>query len=282
MKGMSQDFTIHTATKKELSYMLALAEKEGWSPGNYDEEAFYAQDPDGFFIGRVGDRPIGCISNVCYDNHFAFLGLYIVEKAFRGKGYGLKLWNHAIEYAKDRSIGLDGVIAQQPNYIKSGFTLAYRNIRYACEKIEGRNASLTAVNTLPFEALLSYDAEIFGIERAAFLKQWISLPDRIALAKVDQSKIQGYGVIRSCKNCYKVGPLFAENLSIAYEIYVALQHYAKEKPIFLDVPECNPLALELAKELHGKQVFETARMYTKSAPRQRLQETFGITTFELG
>jgi hypothetical protein len=28
------------------------------------------------------------------------------------------------------TIGLDGVVAQQGNYLKSGFQLAYRNIRY--------------------------------------------------------------------------------------------------------------------------------------------------------
>ncbi|MBS0635118.1 MAG: GNAT family N-acetyltransferase [Verrucomicrobia bacterium] len=279
---MNQDFTIHQATPQELTYMLALAADEGWSPGYHDQEPFYAQDPSGFFIGKLNGTPIGCISNVCYSDQFAFLGLYIVEKIYRHKGYGLKLWNHAIAYAKNRSIGLDGVIAQQPNYIKSGFRLAYRNIRCECRPIAERATNLITIDRVPFELLSAYDTSIFGIERTAFLKKWISMPNASALAKMKGSTILGYGVIRASKNGYKIGPLFAENLDIAYELYVGLQQQSKDQVIYLDVPECNSAAVELAKRLNGTKVFETARMYTKSAPANDMTKTFGVTTFELG
>ncbi len=42
----------------------------------------------------------------------------------------MQIWNAALDYLKGRNIGLDGVIAQQENYQKVGFKLAYRNIRY--------------------------------------------------------------------------------------------------------------------------------------------------------
>ena len=61
---------------------------------------------------------------------FAFLGFYIVRPDLRGRGYGLRIWNAAVDHAGGRTIGLDGVVAQQENYKKSGFRLAYANVRY--------------------------------------------------------------------------------------------------------------------------------------------------------
>ena len=60
---------------------------------------------------------------------FGFLGLYIVKAEHRGQGFGLELWRAALDHLGDRMVGLDGVVAQQENYRKSGFRLAFRNIR---------------------------------------------------------------------------------------------------------------------------------------------------------
>ena len=51
---------------------------------------------------------------------------------------------------------------------------------------------------------------------------------------------------------------------------------------FLDVPEPNRAAVEMA-EGHGMEpVFETARMYLNGVPELPLDRIFGITSFELG
>ncbi|MGO8499579.1 GNAT family N-acetyltransferase, partial [Rhizobium ruizarguesonis] len=68
---------------------------------------------------------VGSISVVKYGESFAFLGLYIVHHDFRGKGYGKEIWAAGIASAGDRTIGLDGVAAQQDNYRKAGFEPDY-------------------------------------------------------------------------------------------------------------------------------------------------------------
>lgn len=42
----------------------------------------------------------------------------------------MRIWQHGMRYLGDRNVGLDGVVPQQANDRKSGFRLAYRNIRY--------------------------------------------------------------------------------------------------------------------------------------------------------
>jgi hypothetical protein len=67
---------------------------------------------------------------VRYGGGFGFLGFYMVTPDMRELGIGLATWNAGMEYLGDRVIGLDGVVAQQYNYRKSGFVLHGRNIRH--------------------------------------------------------------------------------------------------------------------------------------------------------
>jgi hypothetical protein len=55
-----------------------------------------------------------------------------------------------------------------------------------------------------------------------------------------------------------------------------------ESTIFLDIPEPNKAAMDLANEYGMAKVFETARMYNKEQPDIFLDGIFGVTTFELG
>ena len=67
---------------------------------------------------------------VSYGESYGFIGFYMVKRTYRNQGFGIPLWNKAMEHLSGRNIGLDGVLAQQDNYKKSGFQLADRNIRY--------------------------------------------------------------------------------------------------------------------------------------------------------
>jgi GNAT superfamily N-acetyltransferase len=121
---------IRTMRPDEIAIAVDWAAAEGWNPGLADAACFATVDPEGFLIGELDGDPAAVVSCVNYDARFAFLGFYIVREDVRGRGYGLRIWNAAIAYAGARVIGLDGVVAQQENYKKSGFALAYANVRY--------------------------------------------------------------------------------------------------------------------------------------------------------
>ena len=121
---------IRSMRPDEISIAVDWAAAEGWNPGLADATCFSSVDPDGFLIGELDGAPAATISCVNYGASFAFLGFYIVRKDVRGCGYGLHIWNAALAHAGARVIGLDGVPAQQQNYKRSGFKLAYANTRY--------------------------------------------------------------------------------------------------------------------------------------------------------
>lgn len=282
---MPDNYTSRNLSLLELDFALELAAQEGWNPGLHDAQCFHAADPRGFFAGFLDGEPIASLSAVNYGNGFGFLGLYIVKPEFRAQGYGKRLWHAALDYLQGCTIGLDGVVEQQPNYKKSGFVLAYRNIRF--QGIGGGakapHPSLVELAALPFEEVKRYDRLFFPAERDAFLRRWIDQPQSAALGIVRDNRLCAYGVQRVCRNGYKIGPLCADDPALAEELFNALRSRAAENaPVFLDIPEPNAAALALAGRYNLQKVFETARMYKGTEPDLPLHTIYGVTSYELG
>lgn len=278
-------YTIRTMARQEVDIAVEWAAAEGWNPGLYDADCFYAADSNGFLIGLLGDEPIATISSVKYGDSFGFLGFYIVKPEYRGQGFGIQIWNAGIEYLKNCTIGLDGVVAQQSNYKKSGFSLAYNNIRF--EGAGGGNfpadAEIVRLSEIPFDAIYAYDKPFFPDNRRKFLRCWINQPGCTALGILDNARLAGYGVLRTCRSGYKIGPLFADTPELAEWLFSALKAQAPEdSPIFLDIPAVNSAAVALVNRQNMTATFETARMYTGQSPDLPINRLFGVTTFELG
>jgi len=276
---------IRTMSRSEIDLAIDWAAAEGWNPGLGDAEAFYAADPEGFLLALLDNEPVGCISAVTYGTAFGFIGFYIVRPSFRGRGYGLQLWNAAMNRRAGRTVGLDGVIDQQENYNKSGFQIAYRNIRYEGKSpLERTTGSRTVeLSSIDFKVLLAYDSLFFPEPRPLFLRQWISRPGSIALGILHHQTLTGYGMIRPCRRGYKIGPLFADNQTVADDLLTALtSKIPSQSAFFLDIPEPNPFARELVQKYRMTKAFETARMYNARPPQLPLDRIFGVTSFELG
>jgi ribosomal protein S18 acetylase RimI-like enzyme len=282
---MAVGFSCRTMTRAEVALAAEWAAQEGWNPGLHDADLFHAADPQGFFVGVLDDRPVASLSVVKYGTRFAFLGLYIVEPALRGRGLGWALWRHGMASAAGRQVGLDGVVAQQANYRKSGFELAWRNVRYQATG-GGPGADdprIVRLDGVPFEVVRAYDQPFFPAERGTFLAGWLAQPDAAALGWREAGALRGYGVVRRCRTGWKIGPLFADDEAIAEELFVALRgHASPGEPVFLDIPEPHAAAVALTRRHGMRMVFETARMYTGQAPAVPMDRMYGITTFELG
>lgn len=273
---------IRTMALPELRLALDWAADEGWNPGLHDAACFFAADPNGFLVGELDGEPVACVSAVRYDDHFGFGGFYIAWPDMRGMGFGMRVWRAAARQMRGMTVGLDGVVAQQENYARSGFVLAYRHLRY--EGIGGGNASEDAVPLaeFPFDAIDAYDPQLFPAPRPAFLRTWIAQPDAIAFGTIRDGRLTGYGVLRRCRIGRKIGPLFADNPEDAEALYAALAANAPDEPIYLDIPEPNVAARTLV-EHHGMTMsFETARMYANGEVTLPVEREYGVTTLDLG
>jgi hypothetical protein len=276
---------IKPMSRADLDVALGWARAEGWNPGLDDAGPFYAQDPSGFLMGWLGTLRIGCVSVVKYGADFAFLGLYIVLPAFRGKGYGKAIWDAGLASAPGRTIGLDGVVAQQDNYRRSGFALAHKSARWGgtLRGLVAKRSYVRPVAPDDMAALLAYDRAHVAADRTAFLTAWLApSPTRQTEGYFEDGRLRGYGTIRRAVDGWKIGPLFADTPAIAEALLATLVAPADTDPVFIDVPEPNAAANDMVRRLGFSPSFETARMYLGPAPALPTARIFGITTLELG
>jgi ribosomal protein S18 acetylase RimI-like enzyme len=268
----------------EVGLIRSWADAEQWNPGIHDGPVLFAADPEGYFVGELAGKQVGCISCVRYGDDFGFLGQYIVRPECRGLGFGISIWNAGMAHLAGRNVGLDGVLAQVKNYERSGFHFAHHHVRYMGTGGGTRPRGLMPVDVISFQTLAEYDDRCFPAARHEFVHEWIRLPDAIALAAKSGAELTGYGVIRRSTVGFKVGPLFADDTDTAVRLLGGLIAAIPGEPFCIDMPE--PIVQtgtqELVSSFALSEVFRTARMYTGGEPAFNKSRVFGITTLELG
>ena len=274
--------------------------KEGWRPGLKDAELFLACDPTAAFVGELNGKPIATVRISKYGDSFAFVGAYLVDKAYRGKGYGLKIFNAAVSSVKPTSnIGLYALLHLEKMYERSGFRSHFHAARYdfhlpttiACfpEILEKISVEVKAIEDVELENIFRYDTHVFGFERSAFLSRLLRAEGTLGYVAVNNDGLTvGYISARPTflqEEGYLIGPLFADSKAIAERLLKALfeklSHEEKAAPLVC-TDASTKQGMELGEELQGKKVFDLVYMVTKGLPNTCLEKQFGVTIVDLG
>ena len=275
-------FLLRTAFAEEMPEILNWAAAEGWNPGLGDATAFYATDPDGFFVAEKEGRPVAAISVVNHSDDFAFLGLYLCLPEHRGKGFAFALWEHALKHAGERVVGLDGVAAQEANYARSGFQRSGATTRYEGRLTARASTLVRSARTDDAEAIAALDLAANGYARDTFLTVWCA-PDRSRKTLVlceDDSPV-GFVTARKCRDGVKIGPIIAPDAARGLALARAALVAVPGERVIIDLPAQSTAFAALLVELGFEPGFKTARMYRGTAP-QSGASLQAIATMELG
>jgi len=296
---MSKKFSIRLISNNELEKVTNWAKLEGFAPGLDDIFIYKNTDSQGIWVGCLDDEPIGSIACVKYNPSYGFIGLFIVKKEFRNKGYGLSLWKHALVYLKDiNCIGLEAAPARLNDYQKWGFKTSSTTTRwklYGCNDLPNEtfykdvqhNFKVVPESEISSEAVLNYDSQREPSPRPHFLNDWLKDSVGFVKALVDSNGMcHGFGRIRPCilqnnKKGWRIGPLLADTPPLA-ELLIRKLVKGLETEILLDCPGLNPYANYLLSNLGFNEISKTYRMYKGVQPPFPMNQVYGLACLELG
>lgn len=149
---------------------------------------------------------ISVISAIRFGDDQAWIGCYITDPKYRGRGYGVSTFNRALEHVcttsnssqtTRKSIGLNAVFSQVENYRKSGFTKAswvnerrrgsVRDLVEVQEPLladriargddfgdeDGRLLVLLSDERVEWDQLPAIEKRYTGFNRPGFVKDWV-------------------------------------------------------------------------------------------------------------
>ena len=124
--------TVRTMRREEVDLAIELAAREGGQPGLHDAHCFLRGRPRRLPDGR-GRWPASRAASAPCPTRAASASSACTSSCPSGaaRAVGWRLWTQGMQRLAGHLVGLDGVPAQQDNYRKSGFLLAWQNMRYA-------------------------------------------------------------------------------------------------------------------------------------------------------
>ena len=296
---MNKNFSIRLISNNEIEKVTDWAKLEGFAPGFDDISIYKNTDKQGIWVGCLDNEPIGSIACVKYNSSYGFIGLFIVKKQFRNKGYGVKLWKHALNYLTDIDcIGLEAAPERLNDYQKWGFeksSITNRWKLYGFSNLPKKNFykdiyhnfRVVPGSEINSEAVLNYDSQREPSPRPHFLTDWLKNSFGTVSALIDDNGMcHGFGRIRPCilknnEKGWRIGPLLADTPPLA-EILIRELVKGLESEILLDCPGLNPYANYLLSNLGFQEISRTYRMYKGVQPPFPMNQVYGLACLELG
>lgn len=278
-------FTVSVATLDDWRQVTEWGNGEGWNIGFHDAECFFSIDPEGFFIGRVGDRPVSAVSLVNYSDEYAVWGHYLVDPELRGRGYGRGVCKVASPHSGSRITAGDAMPVQVANYSKDGSAPVHDTI-HRVGRLERAGRGVDGVERIGpehLDAVAAYDGECFPAYRREFLSRWLFADGHIGHARWDGRRVTGYGVIRPAPVGHRIGPLFADTPQDAEALVDSLTaHLAPGEEVSVFAPDTQEAAGPLFAARGLAEQFRVVRMYRGQVPKRRTDSVYAIGSLELG
>ena len=279
-------YIIRQMLKEETEGIFNWGKREGWNLGLHDWDIVYDIDPKGYFVGVLDGKIIGSIAGVHYERKYAYLTLFMVEPEYRGRGYGLALWKHTLNYLNKEvgveCIGLDAVLEREKDYQKWGFRPYYKITGYTYEVNQGFSRKYPPIDDKHFQDIVEYDLKVFKVNRASFLYDYTFKTEAKTGVAYEGNRLVGFTIARPCWRGYNVCPIFADNTEVARGLLESVLADLPGQMITIEVPEPNSEAMKLPRDFDMKPWNPTVRMYTSDKYQQDIRYIYSNTTRVVG
>lgn len=74
-RATAQVLPVRPMSEADLKTAFTWSKTEGWNPGVEDAKAYYAADPEGWFMAHLDAEPVASLSAVKYGDNYGFIGM---------------------------------------------------------------------------------------------------------------------------------------------------------------------------------------------------------------
>jgi|JI6StandDraft_1071083.scaffolds.fasta_scaffold14152_2 ribosomal protein S18 acetylase RimI-like enzyme len=243
---------------------LKLCRKAKWNQLEADWQVFLQHSPEACMVATFQDQIVGTVTTIRYQNSFSWIGMVLVDPDFRRQGIGQELLQKALQLLQsEETVKLDATPQGREVYLKLNFVDEYQltrmNLIAAKDPFYPTTARAMQKEDLPL--LIKFDSKIFGADRSSLLQwMWEQAPEFAFLIE-DENEIKGYSIGRHGHDFVHIGPVIAQNLSIAKDLVIAALNKCAGRPVILDVLNVEPEWTAWLKEIGFTEQRNFIRMF---------------------
>lgn len=277
------DLRVDALGPGDLEAAQRLSAQAGWNQNAADWARLLELFPNGCFAGRRGERLVATATVADYAPGLRWIGMVLVDEAERGKGYGKRMLDRALEHSLAGvalAVGLDATDLGRPLYQRFGFADAWPIDRW--EGALPASSPEPDPRALELESVIVFDGAACGADRGAFLRRLTGEPGVSAWMIRSSYGIEGYAILRPGRRAHHLGPVVAATPRALRAILAAAGRILAGRPVIVDVPRRAELA-GLLSEL-GLEVRRSLWRMTHRDPRPLLlgPKVLAIAGFEWG
>lgn len=221
---------------------LALCRAAGWNQVARDWEAFLHFSPDGCVVATAGNKVVGTVATIRYQDTFSWIGMVLVDPAYRRQGIGERLLKEALHILQhEPTIKLDATPVGRDVYLKLDFVDEYPLSRMVCTNVIKREeASVRPLYKNDLFVVTELDRAVFGADRQQLLKWMLEGAPQFAFVIGAKNEIKGYCLGRHGYNFIHIGPIIAKNVHDAKALLTAALNNCTGQAVVLDISHVDP------------------------------------------
>ena len=237
---MAREYQIREMTVQDISAGMHLKNLAGWNQTEEDWQLLLKLGSHGCFVAVCDTQIVGTVTAISYGNQISWIGMLLVDPAYRRVGIGTSLLQRALAAQRERGqVKLDATPAGEALYARLGFQREWGLLRMAVDSLPPVRCSPTEMRRAApdaLDAVLALDRGAFGGDRACLLRALAARDPDLAWQQARQGRATGYCLGRRGSHFVQIGPLVAESAEDAVLLCQVAVHGLAGQAVALDVP----------------------------------------------
>jgi hypothetical protein len=205
-------FRVRKMEIEDFPFAVDIANTMNWNMGSSDFQFNMDLEPNGCFILLQDSDIVGLATCINY-GQVGWFGNLIIDKAYREKGAGTLLVQHALAYLKNSGVVTVGLYAYphlERFYSDLGFKLDSNFVvlkSQAVSSLPETGIRLRAIQSLDVSSIVGFDRFCFGTSRQKLLELILKKSSTRGYVAFEGTELIGYVAAKVFDETAEIGPL---------------------------------------------------------------------------